>query len=101
MNTTEQKEKIFANGMFVKSQPTNYGDIIKLSIKVEDFVSFLNANKTDSGWVSVDLLQKKTVDEKGRTHTPVLNNWTPNGANNNAVNKQPVSLNDDDSGLPF
>ena len=93
--------KTFANGMFVKSQKTNYGDIIKLSIKVEDFITFLNTNKTENGWISVDLLQKKAVDDKGRTHTPVLNNWIPNGGANTG-SKTPVNVTaDDDSGLPF
>lgn len=75
---SDQKEaKVYVNGMFVKTQKTNFGDIIKLSIKAEDVINFLNDNQ-QNGWVSIDLLQKREADDKGRTHTAVLNNWTPN-----------------------
>jgi hypothetical protein len=101
MENNNNNNRIFANGLFVKSQKTNYGDIIKLSIKVEDFITFLNTNKTENGWISVDLLQKKAVDDKGRTHTPVLNNWIPNGGANTG-SKTPVSVTaDESSDLPF
>ena len=79
--------------MFVKTQKTTFGDIIKISIKVEDVVKFLQDN-SNNGWCDIDLLQKKQIDEKGRTHTAVLNNWKPNKA---AV--APVSVGADD--LPF
>lgn len=65
--------------MFVKTQKTTFGDIIKISIKVEDVVKFLQDN-SNNGWCDIDLLQKKQIDEKGRTHTAVLNNWKPNKA---------------------
>lgn len=97
--STEQKDRVFANGMFVKSQSTQYGDIIKLSIKVEDFINFLKGNQTENGWVSVDLLQKKSIDEKGRSHTPVLNNWVPNGGGQ-AKQAIPSNVGADDD-LPF
>lgn len=74
----QQKQKTYVNGVFVKTQKTNYGDIIKLSCKVDDLVAFLNEHSSN-GWVSIDLLQKKQVDEKGRTHTAVLNDFKPNG----------------------
>jgi hypothetical protein len=100
----QQEQRIFANGLFVKTQPTSYGDIIKLSVKVEDFITFLKDNQTENGWVSIDLLKKKVIDDKNRTHTPVLNNWVPNGANSTGTLKQaPVvaSSGDDSEDLPF
>jgi len=75
--STQQNEKVYVNGMFVKTQKTTFGDIIKISIKVEDVVNFLKDN-SNNGWCDIDLLQKKQVDEKGRTHTAVLNTWKPN-----------------------
>jgi hypothetical protein len=104
MSQQQQEQRIFANGLFVKTQPTTYGDIIKLSVKVEDFIEFLKSNQTENGWVSIDLLKKKVIDDKNRTHTPVLNNWVPNGANSNGALKQaPVLANagDDLDDLPF
>ena len=33
--STQQNEKVYVNGMFVKTQKTTFGDIIKISVKVE------------------------------------------------------------------
>ncbi len=75
----QKKEKVFVNGMFIKTQKTTYGDIIKVSCKVEDVVAFLQKHQNEGGWCDIDLLQKQQVDEKGRTHTAVLNDWKPSG----------------------
>lgn len=75
---SEQKQRTYVNGVFVKTQKTAYGDIIKMSCKVEDVVAFLQQHQ-NNGWVDIDLLQKKEVDAKGRTHTAVLNDWKPTG----------------------
>ena len=94
---SEQKqEKVYVNGLFVKTQKTNFGDIIKLSIKAEDVVKFLNDNQ-QNGWVSIDLLQKREADDKGRTHTAVLNNWTPNTGGSSKPTYAPKV----ESDLPF
>lgn len=74
----QQKQKVYVNGMFIKTQQTNYGPIIKISCKAEEVIKFLQENQ-NNGWVDIDLLQKKEVDEKGRTHTAVLNDWKPTG----------------------
>lgn len=89
-----KQPKVYVNGMFVKTQQTNYGDIIKLSVKADDVIEFLKTNQ-QNGWVSIDLLQKREPDEKGRTHTAVLNNWVGGAAK--PVAAAPVS----DSDLPF
>lgn len=90
---SEQQQKVYVNGMFIKTQKTNFGDIIKLSVKADDVIQFLKDNQSN-GWVSIDLLQKKQVDDKGRTHTAVLNNWVPK--------TQPAQeLAQSDSDLPF
>jgi len=104
MSQQQQEQRIFANGLFVKTQPTTYGDIIKLSVKVEDFIEFLKSNQTENGWVSIDLLKKKVIDDKNRTHTPVLNNWVPNSGNSTSTFKQaPIILaaSGEDDDLPF
>ena len=48
-------EKKYANGLFAKKiEFQNGGTITKLSIKVDDFVSFLEENE-QNGWVNLDL----------------------------------------------
>jgi len=51
----------------------------KRGCKVEDVVAFLQKHQNEGGWCDIDLLQKQQVDEKGRTHTAVLNDWKPSG----------------------
>lgn len=74
----QQKQKVYVNGMFIKTQNTAYGEIIKLSCKVEDVVKFLQEHQ-NNGWIDIDFLRKKEIDEKGRSHTAVLNDWKPTG----------------------
>jgi hypothetical protein len=92
---SEQQKKTYVNGIFVKSTQTAYGDIIKLSIKTDDLVEFFKQHQ-NNGWVNIDLLKKREVDEKGRTHTAVLNSWTGNVNKTVDINSQ-----SDESDLPF
>lgn len=95
---SEQKQKTYVNGVFVKTQKTNFGDIIKLSCKVDDVVAFLQQH-SNNGWVDIDLLQKKEIDAKGRTHTAVLNDWKPSGQP--AAKPAQLQAVEDDNDLPF
>jgi len=57
-------EKKYANGLFAKKiEFQNGGTITKLSIKVDDFVSFLEEN-AENGWVNLDLKTKKDANAK-------------------------------------
>ncbi len=57
-------EKKYANGLFAKKiEFQNGGTITKLSIKVDDFVSFLEEN-AENGWVNLDLKVKKDANAK-------------------------------------
>lgn len=52
-------EKVYANGLTGKIQETKFGNVTKLSIKVDDFISFLKEHENENGWVAVDLLNKR------------------------------------------
>ena len=55
-------EKIFANGMIFKAPRENAPDFVKgsISIKVDDFIAFLQAHNTNSGWVNIDLKESQS-----------------------------------------
>lgn len=93
----QQKQKTYVNGMFIKTQQTNFGPIIKISCKADDVINFLKQH-SNNGWVDIDLLQKKEVDEKGRTHTAVLNDWKPS---KDSVKAAPAVTAASDNDLPF
>lgn len=52
-------DKIFADGLFVDTKDTQYGEIIKLSIKKEPFIEFLLKYVNDAGYVNIDILSKR------------------------------------------
>ena len=57
-------EKKYANGLFAKKiEFQNGSSMTKLSIKVDDFVSFLEENE-QNGWVNLDLKTKKDANAK-------------------------------------
>lgn len=51
--------KKFVKGMYVKERAFNWGSIVQISIKVDDFVQFLNENKNDKGYVNIDIKDSK------------------------------------------
>lgn len=65
-------EKKFAKGMFVDTKTTEYGEIIKLSIKEQEFKDFLNENKNEKGYVNIDIL----TNREGKKYA-VLNDFVP------------------------
>lgn len=93
---SEQQKKTYVNGIFIKTQQTAYGDILKLSIKTDDLVEFFKQHQ-NNGWVNIDLLKKREADEKGRTHTAVLNTWNGN-VNKTVYTDSQTNANDS---LPF
>jgi hypothetical protein len=67
MSTTE---KVFAPAKLTKGK---YG--IKIGIKVEDFIKFLNDNKKETGWINLEL--KESL--KGVQYIE-LDTWQPTTA---------------------
>lgn len=54
-------EKIFIKGMSFKKPSEKAPEFIKgnISFKVDDFIAFAQANKTESGWLNVDLMKSR------------------------------------------
>lgn len=52
------KQKVYPKGLFINQPHANAPDFVvgKISVKVQDFVEFLNANKNEAGYVNLDLL---------------------------------------------
>lgn len=93
-------EKIYANGLFPETRQTSFGEITKLSVKVEEFVEFLNKHKSDKGWVNIDVLTAKDGEKK----YAVLNTFQPKQPQAiSSPNPQGVDISskDDEDLLPF
>lgn len=73
-------EKIYINGLFIKQKEfENGGNILKVSIRVDDFVAELQQHAKD-GWVNIDICKRKLPSEKGHTHYAQLNQFSPTQA---------------------
>lgn len=74
----EEKEKIFGDGIFIKKPREGAPDFVKgsISINVNQFLTFLDTHKNETGYVNLDILKS----EKGTLYT-TLNTWKPNQDN--------------------
>lgn len=53
-------DKIFVYGLKIKSQETQYGEILKLGIKSEYFMEFLAKHTNNKGYCNIDILKGKS-----------------------------------------
>lgn len=54
------KDKIFANGASIKKHEfSNGGHILKVGIKVDDFMAFISEYKKDSGWINMNICESQ------------------------------------------
>jgi hypothetical protein len=82
----EQTQREFAQGLFVKTIETKYGELIKLSINKD---SILNNPFNEQGWVNIVLKRSKA----GNMY-PEIDNFVPNKnyASNNDSNSATTSV---------
>lgn len=64
----DKQEKVFIDGMIFKAPDENTKEKApwikgKISIKVPDFIKFLQTHETKGGWINIDLknLKKKAL----------------------------------------
>lgn len=84
----QEKEKIFANGIFTEVKDFKDWQVTNQSFKVDDFIAFLQANKNAQGYV-------RTITKKGKNgkYFTELNTYVAPASSNNS------GRGDDD--LPF
>ena len=82
-------EKVFCgNG---KAITTQYGELLKLSFSKEDIQTLVEqSEKSESGWVNVNVKKRREASERGTTHYLEVDTWKPtNGGGNNASSSAP------------
>jgi hypothetical protein len=75
-----EKQNTLAKGMFVREHTFNSGTkVLNVSISVADFCSFvkdnMNADANGTQWVNLKLIPNKNVGENKLSHTPILNDY--------------------------
>ncbi len=84
-------ETIYVPGSFLKARQTNFGEVIGLDIRIDkEFAEFVKANKNDRGFLRLEIVPRKTPDEKN-THSLKVNNWVPTPQEGTAPKKAAVA----------
>ncbi len=88
----EKEETVFADGLIFKLKDNQPDFVIgNISVKVEEFVKFLNAH-SDNGWVNIQVLKSQA----GKPYAK-LDTWKPK-----QTQEQPQAQSNDTAGeLPF
>ena len=98
-----------ANGMFVREHTFKTGTkVINISIKAADFFQFMKDNVTEADkqghkWLNLRLIPNKNVGDNKLSHTPILNNYTSNNADEaaQALAAEVLATEKAEANLPF
>ena len=58
-----------------KARETQYGEIIKLGIKVDDFIAFARKHVNERGYLNLDISRRKEPGTYGDTHSVALDDY--------------------------
>ena len=86
-----ETKNTLAQGMFVREHTFNNGTkVINLSINVVEFCSFATGNMNEdtkgNKWINLKLIPNKNVGENKLSHTPILNDYIRQNAEQALVN---------------
>ena len=92
-------EKNYINGFFIKEKSfDNGGKILKVSVKVDDFVEQLREIES-KGWANLNIAKRKEPSDKGVTHYVYEDQWKPEKDYNETNDPQWDNKKNDD--MPF
>lgn len=93
------EEKVYVNGIVIKEKTfDNGGSQLKMSVKVEDFVSQLKSIESN-GWANLIVSRRKEPSDTGVTHYVKVDTWKPDASKSKSFVEQVVENKNDD--LPF
>lgn len=58
-----------------KARDTQFGEVIKLGVNVEELIKFAKAHANDRGWLNLDIVRRKETGPYGDTHSVVLDDY--------------------------
>ena len=96
-------EKVYVNGLNIKSIKTQYGQLLKVGIKSASLIEFLAHNTNEKGYCNIDILEKKAADQYGNTHYAILNEYKPQDKQLSAsqIPDNPNNGKDSNNDIPF
>jgi hypothetical protein len=70
-------ETIYVPGSSAKAKSTQFGEVIKLSFKIEDLGPFAKQHKNAKGYLNLEISPRKAPGKFGDTHSVKLDTWEP------------------------
>jgi len=71
-------EKTYINGIFLKRKEfQNGGDLINVSIKIDDFIAELQKHRNEKGYCNVVIQNRKEADKNGNNMYVILDTFVP------------------------
>lgn len=72
-------EKFYVNSVSVKTHTfPDGGELLKVGVKVDDFIAFLHANRKANGFVDLTVQKRASgPSQYGQTHSVCLDTFTP------------------------
>ena len=74
---SEQKQVVYVPGSSAKQLTTSFGEVIRVSFKVEDLGKFCKEHKNEKGYINFEVAPRKTPSQYGDTHSVKLDSWEP------------------------
>ena len=75
------EDKNFAKGLAIKSREfADGGTILKVGIKVDEFVQWLMTLPATNGWANIQICKNRQPTAKGLTHYASEDTWKPTRA---------------------
>ena len=69
--------KVFVSGLWIRKHSfADGGSILKLNVKVDRLIAWLNEHVNEKGYVNIVVQEKREPNEHG-THSAYLDTWKP------------------------
>lgn len=84
-----------------KARDTQFGQVIKLGIKVDDFIAFARQHVNDRGYLNLDIMPRKEQGQYGDTHSVALDDYVKGSGQSAPSPRADHSAPVTDSDIPF
>jgi len=86
--------KTYIDGTSCKAVNGQFGEFFNISVNIEKLSQYAN----EKGYVNMTMSKRKEPGQYGDTHYFTLNDWKPEGGNNNSGGEYNQSQNQNSSG---
>lgn len=98
-----EQDKIYVDGVWIKefTFPSTGNTILKVGVKADELIAFLNKHKDDGGYVNLGISRRQKPSDKGITHTVWLDTWKPDKKREAASTEPKRAQHHDEEEQPF